>query len=140
MSNKKNPNGQEFIRNISHYKGNERRFSNRRRSEPVGGSSLIPDDLTPSIKNFIAESLENQKRQAKINQQKADAETLKTEAIKSFLLFIKDFMENDLSKRPTNHRGKYKTKPPDAKHKKVFNIVIYFQSVQNLFALGMGYN
>ena len=123
MSKYKDKNGQEFIRNISHYKGDERRSGNIRRSHREEGSSKTPDELTPYIKEYITESLKNQKRLIKINQQKADVETRKTDAIESFFSFIKDFIGSDLSKRITKGRGRYKTKLPDTKHKKVFKII-----------------
>ena len=123
MSKHNDKNGQEFIRNISHYKGAERRSDNIRRSHREEGSSKTPDDLTPLIKEYITESLENQKRLIKVKQDKADAETRKTEAIESFLLFVNDFMGNDLSKQATTHRRPYKQRPPDTKHKKVFKVI-----------------
>ena len=127
MSNKKDKNGQEFIRNISHYKDAERRFSNRRRPAPVKGSRLIPDDLKPDIKEFLTESLENQKRRNKIEQQKADVEARKTEAIESFLTFVTDFMEGFAPKNtmtePATRRGPYKQKTLDDNRKKVFKII-----------------
>ena len=127
MSNHKDKNGQEFIRNISHYKDTERRSGKKRRSKPVGDSNLIPDDLKPDIKEFLTESLENQKRRNKIEQQKADVEARKTEAIESFLTFVTDFMEGFAPKNtmtePATRRGPYKQKTLDDNRKKVFKII-----------------
>jgi hypothetical protein len=127
MSKHKDKNGQKFIRNISRYKGNERRSGNRRRTEPEGRSSRIPDDLTPLIKEFITESLENQKRLVEVRERKANGEARTIEAIKSFLTFIKDFIEGDTLKdlltRSTAGRKPYRLRPPDAKHKNVFKII-----------------
>jgi hypothetical protein len=127
MSNYKDKNGQEFIRNTRQYKGTEGRSGNRRRSAPVKGSSLILDDLKPDIMEFITESLENQKELNKIEQQRADIEARTTETIESFITFVKDFIEGDTLADLLNHatasRRRNKTKPLDKKHKKVLKII-----------------
>ena len=127
MSNYKNNKDQEFIRNISHYNDRERRSDNRRKSEPMAGSSLIPDELTPSIKEFAIEYVENQKRLIKAEQRKANAEIRNTESIETFFSIIKNYMEgftpkNSITESKTR-RGPYKQRPLDDNRKIIFKII-----------------
>ena len=127
MSNYKNSKDQEFIRNISHYNDRERRSVNKRKSKPKAGSSLITDELTPLIKEFTIEYVENQKRLLKAEQRKSNAEIRKTESIETFFSIIKNYMEGFNPKNSirdsVNRRGPYKQRPLDDNRKKIFKII-----------------
>jgi hypothetical protein len=127
MSNFKDQNDHEYIRNISHYNGPERRSGKVRRSIQEQSSVRVPDELTPYIKEYITESLENNKYQTKVLKKRLDAETRKTEAINSLITSLKDFIEGDTlvnSLRQSENRPmRYKKSPTDAKHKKVFEVI-----------------
>jgi hypothetical protein len=138
MTNRKDKNSQEFIRNISHYDDRERRSGKKRRSQQVEDSSVIPSDLTPLIKQFITESLENQKRLVEVRQKKADAETRKSEAIESLLSFVIRYIEGNTNKdsltKSKNSRKPYKKRPPDKRRIEVFKIIAKMREKNEKYA------
>jgi hypothetical protein len=119
MINRKSNKGQK----VGQYSDQRIRTGNWRRSEPVKESSRNRDDLTLSIKEFLTEFLENQKRLVKVGEREADAEARKLETIESFLPFVKNFIEGDTIKdlmvNFTSSLGPYELKHLDEKHKKV---------------------
>ncbi|MBT3311869.1 MAG: hypothetical protein HN931_11690 [Desulfobacterales bacterium] len=117
------PKGRKFNKEKERRTGSERKDKN----EPVEGSHLFSDELTPFVKEFITKSLENQRHLINTEIQKAETENRKAAATETFISFLMDFIESDrfsqLASRVVSGRKRYATKPPDAKHKKVYKTI-----------------